>query len=227
MVEAVQAPAPLQSAAVVAVLPVHDAAAPHDVVVPGNTQLMRLVPSQWPAQVPVPAQGVFGVVVATHVPRLLVVTHDSHCPLQAVLQHTPSEPQTVLAHSLPALHELPFVFRVGGAPPAPADPAAPPDPRPPVPDPPEPGTPPVLVPPVPAALPPAAPPASPAPAPPLLVSRPPEPPPVPETVVPPVPSGPVPPLPVDIGAPPLPEARAPPLPDPLVPPWPPPVPDDG
>lgn len=59
--------------------------------------------------VPPPLQGVRGVVTATHVPRLDALTHDSHCPAHARLQHTPSEPHTWLAQSLPVpLHASPF-----------------------------------------------------------------------------------------------------------------------
>lgn len=221
IVEAVQAPAPLQTAAEVAVPLVHDAAAPHEVVVPGNTQLVRFVPSQWPAQVPVPAHGVRGVVVATHVPRLVVVTQDSHCPLHAALQHTPSEPHTVLVHSLAAVQAVPLGLRdAPPLPPGPEPPVAepPPVPRPPVPEPPvaEPR------PPVPAAAP-----APPVPVPPLPAPRPPVPaprPPVPDVVPPPLPSGFVPPVPVETCEPPLPEPIAPPVPGPPVCP---PVPDEG
>ena len=63
---------------------------PHDVVVPGKTQLVRLKPSHRPPHVPLPAQGVRGVVTATQVPRLPALAHDSHWPVHALSQHTPS-----------------------------------------------------------------------------------------------------------------------------------------
>jgi hypothetical protein len=71
------------------VLPLHWEL-PHDVVVPGKTQLVRLMPSHRPPHVPLPAQGVRGVVTATQVPRLPALAHDSHWPVHALLQHTPS-----------------------------------------------------------------------------------------------------------------------------------------
>ena len=71
-------PEPLHSAAAVAVPFVQAAAAPHEVVFPGNTQAVRFVPLHFAPQVPEPAHAVRGVVVATHRPRLLVVAHDSH-----------------------------------------------------------------------------------------------------------------------------------------------------
>ena len=187
---AVQAPAPLHSAADVAVPLVQEAAAPQDMVVPGNTQLVRLVPSQRPTQTPVPGQGVRGVVTATQVPRLAVLTHDSHWPLQAALQHTPSEPHTPLWHSPAAAQAVPLAL--AGAPPVPL-PAAPPvfaPPEPPVP------TEPPACPPLPAEAPPVA------FCPPLPTATPPPvpAPPVPVAVIPPLPETPpvaplVPPLP--------------------------------
>jgi hypothetical protein len=75
-------------------------------VLPGNTQAVRLVPLHVPTHEPVPAHGVRGVVTATHVPRLLVVEHDSHWPLHAALQQTPSA-HTPLAQTLPALQASP------------------------------------------------------------------------------------------------------------------------
>ena len=71
-------PAPLHSAAVVAMPFVQAAVAPHEVVFAGNTQAVRFVPLHFAPQVPEPAHAVRGVVVATHRPRLLVVAHDSH-----------------------------------------------------------------------------------------------------------------------------------------------------
>ena len=111
-VGAEQEPLPLQSAAVVAVPVVHEAAAPHDVALVGNTQAARAVPSQRPAQAPVPPHGARGVVTATQVPRLAGLMHDSHCPLHSALQQTPSAPHTPLEHSVAAAHAVPLVFVV-------------------------------------------------------------------------------------------------------------------
>ena len=83
-------------------------AAEHSVSAPGYAQLVRLMPSQWPAHAPLPLQLVRGVVTATQVPRLDAVRHDSHCPVQAALQHTPSAEQVRLAHSLLVEHSSPF-----------------------------------------------------------------------------------------------------------------------
>jgi len=208
-VGAVQAPLPLHNAAVVAIPPVQEAAAPHEVALVGNTQAVRLVPSHWPAQAPVPPQGERGVVTATQVPRLAVLTQDSHCPLQATLQQTPSEPHTPLAHSVPAPHAVPLVF--AGAPPvpAPAPPvAAPPVPAPPVPAPPRPPL---------AAVVPAFPPTAEPPEPPAFAPPVPLPPPLPFGVPPdPAPPAWEPPVPIAAPLPPLPGAPVPPV--PLVPP---------
>ena len=92
VVEAVQDPPPLQSAAVVAMPLLQPAAAPQDVLLGGKTQVLRLatLPSHLPAQTPVPAHGERGAVVGVHAPLALAVEHDSHWPVQASLQHTPS-----------------------------------------------------------------------------------------------------------------------------------------
>jgi hypothetical protein len=105
-VGAVQTPAPLQRAAVVALLLAQDAAAPQETVVAGYTQAARFEPSQCPAQVPVPVQAVRGVVTATQVPFALALLHASHCPPQATLQQIPSA-QTPVAHSVPATQVSP------------------------------------------------------------------------------------------------------------------------
>jgi hypothetical protein len=83
-----QLPAPLQAAAVVSVLFVHEAAAPQAVVLPGNTQVARFcaVPSQRPAHTPVPGHAVRGVVTGRQLPRLPGTLQDSHWPAQAALQ---------------------------------------------------------------------------------------------------------------------------------------------
>lgn len=80
IVDAVQEPLPLHSAAVVAMPLVQLAAAPQEVVLDGNTQAFRLaaVPSHFPPHVPVPVQGVRGVVTGLHVPFAALVEHDSH-----------------------------------------------------------------------------------------------------------------------------------------------------
>lgn len=66
-------------------------------------------PSHWPAHLPLP-QGDRGVVTGTQVPRLAVLRHDSHCPVQAKLQHTPSDEQVPLAHSVLTLQASPFLL---------------------------------------------------------------------------------------------------------------------
>jgi len=63
--------------------------------------------SQIPPQTPVPVHAVRGVVVGAHVPLLLAVEQDSHCPLQATLQHTPSA-HTPVPHSVEVLHASPM-----------------------------------------------------------------------------------------------------------------------
>ena len=247
-----QAPEPLHVAAGVAWLLVQVAAA-HVVLLPGNTQAVRLVPLHAPAHAPVPPHGVRCVVTAVHVPRLLAFEHDSHCPVHAALQQTPSA-HTPLAHTLPAVQASPSgrpthvpLLQTGRFPlqppqhsvigmqlplqsfVVPVQPEVPPAPPP-------------LVPPRPAA-PPAAPPVAPAP---LAPPRPAEPavppapppetpavpgPPVPETppALPPAPAGaPVPPvlLPPPPLVPPTPPRPAVPASDPPVPAPPPPRPDE-
>jgi hypothetical protein len=190
MVGCVHVPAPLQTAAVDATPPVQDAAAPHATVVPGNTQLVRLVPSHFPAQAPVPPQGVRGVVTAVQVPRLVELAQDSHWPSQATLQQTPSELQTWLAQALSEVQAAPFAAG-----------AAPPIPPPPTPAPPAPEAPPE-------AAPPPNPPLPPDPAAPVLplVAADPPAPMIPPEAAPPTPSPPVP-----WADPPLPEPPTPPL----------------
>jgi hypothetical protein len=84
----VQLPAPLQVAAVVRVSATHEAAAPQPVDAPAKTQALRfwVVPSQYPAQAPLPPQLVRGAVTGKHVPRLPATLHDSHCPSHEVSQ---------------------------------------------------------------------------------------------------------------------------------------------
>lgn len=102
-----QAPLPLQ-ADVMNVPPVH-AGTRHDVAASGYAQLVRLMPSHRPPQVPLPAHPVRGVVTATQVPRLVELAHDSHSPAQALLQQNPSR-QNPLAHSALRLHPSPFLL---------------------------------------------------------------------------------------------------------------------
>jgi hypothetical protein len=93
---------------------------------------VRLVPLQTPPHdVPVPAQGVLGVVTGTQMPGLAGLTHDSHWPLHAMSQQTPSEPHTPLEQSAFAAHAVPLVF--AGAPPLPLTPAPLAPPLPPLP----------------------------------------------------------------------------------------------
>jgi len=70
-----------------------------------------VTPLHVPPQVPLPLQGVRGVVTGTQVPLFDALRQDSHCPLHVALQHTPSAPQTPLMQSLPVpVHAVPFAF---------------------------------------------------------------------------------------------------------------------
>jgi hypothetical protein len=105
------APAPLQPAASVAVLPVHEAAR-QEVELPGYVHDAVCVPSQLPPHaVPSVAQAVRvpcgAPVVAEHVPTLPVLSHAWHWPLQAVSQQTPST-HSPEAHWFAPPHALPF-----------------------------------------------------------------------------------------------------------------------
>lgn len=66
-------------------------------------------PSHFPAQVPLPAQAERGVVVGEQVPLALEVLQDSHWPVQASLQQTPSA-QWPLAHSPSPLQAMLLVL---------------------------------------------------------------------------------------------------------------------
>lgn len=106
-----QVPIPSQVAGRVAVPFIH-AAARHDVVLGGYTQAVRLVPLQLPPHdVPAPVHAARiprgTPVAAVHVPTLPSRLHASHCPLQPVLQHTPST-QLPLLHSRVAEHVPPL-----------------------------------------------------------------------------------------------------------------------
>jgi hypothetical protein len=76
-------------------------AVPHDVAEPGTVHAVRLEPLQKPPQAPVPAQAgrpARGMPwIATHVPIEPAWLHDSHWPVQAVLQQTPSTQCPALA----------------------------------------------------------------------------------------------------------------------------------
>src|SRR3569623_7653 len=110
-VPATQAPAPSQSAAVVALPAVQLAAAPHEVVLLGNVQAARCAaePSHLPAQVPVPTHAARGVVDGEQVPFALAVLHDSQFPVQVESQQTPST-QLPVPHSAPLAQVVPLVF---------------------------------------------------------------------------------------------------------------------
>lgn len=110
---AVQAPAPLQTVAVVAEA-AEQVAVAQVIVPPGKEHAVALLPPQLPAQGAVPPHGVRllrGVpVTVTQVPTLLDSAHPWHCPAQARLQQTLST-QFVLVHSAPLLHCVPFDFK--------------------------------------------------------------------------------------------------------------------
>jgi len=57
----------------------------------------------------VPVQGVRGVVTGVQVPFAAAVEHDSHCPVQATSQQTPSL-QWLVAHSVSALQVVPALL---------------------------------------------------------------------------------------------------------------------
>jgi hypothetical protein len=85
-----QTPAPLQTRPVVRVLFEHEAE-PHEVVLPGKTQAFRfcVVPSQNPAQVPLTAQALLGVVTGMQLPTLPATLQDSHWPSHGLSQQCP------------------------------------------------------------------------------------------------------------------------------------------
>jgi hypothetical protein len=109
---AVQAPAPLQTVAVVAEPP-RQLAATQVVALPGKTQAVPPLPVQLPAQGAVPPQGARperGVpLTVTQVPTLLVSLQPWHCPAQATLQQTPSA-QVALVHSVLLWQAVPFAL---------------------------------------------------------------------------------------------------------------------
>jgi hypothetical protein len=104
-----QLPAPSQVGAEV-VMPFTQVGAPHVVAAAGNAQVVRFEPSHDPWQAPVPAHAARPVrgppVTATQIPLLLGSPHDSHCPVHALSQQTPST-QCTLEQSPFALHGCP------------------------------------------------------------------------------------------------------------------------
>ena len=109
MVEPLQVPAPLQTAAVASLPLAQLEPAPHEVLSSGYTHAFRfwVLPSQTPAHTPEPAHAVRGVVTGVQVPLLFAVAHDSHWPTQATLQHTPSA-HTPVPHSVEVLQASPM-----------------------------------------------------------------------------------------------------------------------
>ena len=102
VVAAVQAPAPLQTDAVVPIA-FAQLAAVHTVALPGYKHALRNVPSQVPRHV-VPAQAARvprgPPITGTHWPTFPASAQASHWPVQARSQHTPST-QLPLVHSIP------------------------------------------------------------------------------------------------------------------------------
>jgi hypothetical protein len=104
VVEAGQAPAPLHTAAFVWV-PALQLAVRQTVSLPGILHV-ALVPSQVPAQAPVPPQAgwpVLGVPEAKPQVPGVVPLQNSQEPVQVVLQHTPSA-QLPVTHCVAAVH---------------------------------------------------------------------------------------------------------------------------
>ena len=107
-----QAPAPSQDAACVRVFP-EQLAARHEVLVPGKVQVLT-APLHVDAQGAVPVQARWPVrgapLTRLQVPASVVETlQNSHDPVQAVLQHTPSA-QALLTHSRAAAQAWPLAF---------------------------------------------------------------------------------------------------------------------
>lgn len=102
--DAVQAPAPLQVAAVVT-LPAAQVAAVQTTVLSGKVHVFPFEPSHWLLQAPVPPQASrepMGLpLMAMQVPTEPASLHDSHWPSQELSQHTPST-QYPLTHSKPS-----------------------------------------------------------------------------------------------------------------------------
>jgi hypothetical protein len=114
---AAHVPVPVHDPARVAMPALHDAAR-QDVVDPAKPlHVSRVAPSHASARQTSadevaghgerPCAG--GPRTAWHMPGDAASAHASHCPVHAVLQHTPSA-QNVDAHSAPAAHASPFPF---------------------------------------------------------------------------------------------------------------------
>jgi hypothetical protein len=103
-------PLPSQVAPSVAV-PLVQLAVRQETVAAGKAHAVRLVPSHIPPQVvPAPVHAAWPVrgapLTAVQIPLLAVSPHDSHCPVQALLQQTPSA-QYPLPHWVPAVQACP------------------------------------------------------------------------------------------------------------------------
>jgi hypothetical protein len=106
-------PAPLHAAAAVSFEP-WQLCGRHEVLLPGNVQLVREPVLHAPAQLPAPPQAArpprgCPLVSGEHVPGFAGRSQASHCPSQAASQHTPST-HLVLVQSLLAAHAVPFGF---------------------------------------------------------------------------------------------------------------------
>ena len=110
VVAIVQAPEPLHTDALVA-LPAVQLAAVQTVLLSGNAQAIRLVPSHCPLQVPVPPHAVRvargAPFNAVHFPSELASLQDSHWPSHFPSQQTPSA-QYPDAHEVPEEQLAPF-----------------------------------------------------------------------------------------------------------------------
>ena len=109
-----QAPRPSQVATGVSV-PIEHEGMPHIVWSLGKVHAARFIPSQVPAHTPDPPHArrpAWGApVTGEHVPSEPGTSHASHCPLQAVLQHTPST-QLPDAHWALVVQPMPAGMRV-------------------------------------------------------------------------------------------------------------------
>jgi len=93
VIAVVHAPAPSHTVAVVAI-PFKQLPAVHWVLLPGYWQRAGSIPLHCPAHDPVPAHAVRAArgvpITGTQRPGVLLSLHASHCPVQALSQHTPS-----------------------------------------------------------------------------------------------------------------------------------------
>jgi hypothetical protein len=105
-------PLPSQNAAPVEVPPTH-AAGVHTVEAEGYVQAL-VTPSQLPAHVPVPAHAarppLGAPLINLHVPTLETSLHDSHCPVHARSQHTPSTQKSPAAQAPAEKHSAPLAI---------------------------------------------------------------------------------------------------------------------